>query len=237
MDDSYVAGGLNIRCKNGAVHYHEAFWLIVGGAAPIVIIAVVVSTRELQLVITLNAKLMFTHRSLERSYTRASLVWIFSLLIEMFLFLAAMYSLAVEKDVLPPVAAMWAAVVGIGCAVMLPYLVFQLGVARRAASESVHASNEPSPKIAERVETANQVDRNGPRRRDLTRVLWPLQMSRRLRVAMEALTSELVSFQESAQRSAEKADKALDRLARLTWVLVVLTLVLVALTIVFALRG
>ncbi len=227
----------DLRGQNGAVHYHEAFWLIVGGAAPIVILAVVVSTRELQMVITLNAKLMFSHRFLERSYTRASLAYSFSLLIEVSLFLAAMYSLAVEKDVLPTAAAMWVAVAGICCAVVLPYLVFQLGVARRAAAELARTDNEASPEQAARLETANQVELNSPRRRSFGRVLWPLEMSCRLKVAMETLTSELIGFQESAQRLAEDADKTVAMLARLAWVLVALILVLVTLTIVLAVRG
>lgn len=166
--------------QNGAVHYHEAFWLIVGGAAPIVILAVVVSTRDLQMVITLNVKLMISYRFLERSYIRASLAWMFSLLIEVCLFLAAMYSLAVEKDVLPPVVAMWAALLGIGSAVMLPYLAFQLGVARRRAAdeqaradEQVRADPDPSPEPAERVKTADQSDQSdqsGPKRAALARI-------------------------------------------------------------------
>jgi hypothetical protein len=45
------------------VHYHEAFWLIVGGAAPVVVLAVIVAaTNEMQMAITLNVKLLFSYR-------------------------------------------------------------------------------------------------------------------------------------------------------------------------------
>lgn len=55
-----------IGWQNAAVHYHEAFWLIVGGVAPVVVLAVIVAaTNEMQMAITLNVKLLFSYRFYE----------------------------------------------------------------------------------------------------------------------------------------------------------------------------
>jgi hypothetical protein len=72
-----------------------------------------------------------------------------------------------------------------------------------------------------------------PANRSLSRPLPQMEMSRRLKDAVAALTAELVMFRKSS-------DAAAGKLARLTWVIIVLTVAVAALTaalVVLTLRG
>jgi hypothetical protein len=62
-----------------------------------------------------------------------------------------------------------------------------------------------------------------PANTSLSRPLPQMEMSRRLKDAVEALTAELVMFRESS-------DAAAGKLARLTWVIIVLTVAVAGLT-------
>src|SRR5579863_1057915 len=133
------------RCKNAAVHYHEAFWLIVGGAAPVVVLAAIVAaTNEMQMAITVNTKLLLSNRYYKRKYTYTGLIYLGCVMVEILVFFAAMYSLATAKDVGAPVQVMWAALVGLFLAFMLPYSAFQLREARRWATQLARAASEQS---------------------------------------------------------------------------------------------
>ena len=76
---------------------------------------------------------------------------------------------------------------------------------------------------------------------------YGLEMQRRLKVATEKLTAELVMFRESAEAAAERSEAAarrseasaakLERLIGFTVILVVLTLAVLALTAVLAAKG
>lgn len=79
-----------------------------------------------------------------------------------------------------------------------------------------------------------------PANTSLSRPLPQMEMSRRLKDAVEALTAELVMFRESSDRSARQSDAAAGKLARLTWVIIVLTVAVAGLTaalVVLTLRG
>ena len=66
---------------------------------------------------------------------------------------------------------------------------------------------------------------------------YTMEMQRRLKVATEANTAELVRFRQAADVAAGKSDRAAGRLERLTWALIVLTLAVVALTVVLVVKG
>jgi hypothetical protein len=79
-----------------------------------------------------------------------------------------------------------------------------------------------------------------PANTSLSRPLPQMEMSRRLKDSVEALTAELVMFRESSDRAAQQSDAAAGKLARLTWVIIVLTVAVVGLTaalVILTLRG
>ena len=69
---------------------------------------------------------------------------------------------------------------------------------------------------------------------------FAMEMQRRLKDAVEALTAELVMFRESSDGAARHSGAAAGKLARLTWVIIVLTVAVAGLTaalVVLTLRG
>jgi hypothetical protein len=79
-----------------------------------------------------------------------------------------------------------------------------------------------------------------PANTSLSRPLPQMEMSRRLKDAVEALTSQLVMFRESSDGAARQSAAAAGKLARLTWVIIVLTVAVAGLTaalVVLTLRG
>lgn len=100
-----------------------------------VLAVVVAATHEMQMAITVNTKVLLSNRYYQRKYLWTGLIYFGSFLLELLVFLAATYSLATAKDVSPPVAVMWAAILALFLAFMLPYSVFQLRVARRRVTQ------------------------------------------------------------------------------------------------------
>jgi len=62
--------------------------------------------------------------------------------------------------------------------------------------------------------------------------IYEMEMQRRLKSAVLDLTAELVTFRESSEAAARKADEAAGRLMRLTGWLIAFTVALVVLTVV-----
>jgi hypothetical protein len=148
----------------------------------VVILAVIVSVSDLHVSITREASWMLSLPALRRRYSRASVAYIYSVLIEMVIFLAALYSLATGKDVVPPVWAMWVAVLGLFCAVQVPYLVLQFRLARNAlrssgAGQAPEQSESPQPaKLAESLEQrSGQADPQLPGNRPVKHLLGRLR--------------------------------------------------------------
>ncbi|HEY2261229.1 MAG TPA: hypothetical protein VGI96_01240 [Streptosporangiaceae bacterium] len=79
-----------------------------------------------------------------------------------------------------------------------------------------------------------------PANTSLSRPLPQMEMSRRFKNAVEALTAELVMFRESSDSAARQSAAAAGKLARLTWVIIVLTVAVAGLTaalVILTVRG
>lgn len=76
-----------------------------------------------------------------------------------------------------------------------------------------------------------------PANTSLSRPLPQMEMDRRLKNAVEALTGELVTFRESSDAAAGKLERLTRWLIGFTIVLVILTLAVVLLTAVLAAKG
>lgn len=114
----------------------------------------------------------------------------------------------------------------------------------RAERQAHDVRNRLAQQAAEIRELARLSDdeliARAPANKSLSPPLPQMEMSRRLKGAVEALTAELIMFRKSADGAARQSDAAAGKLARLTWVIIVLTVAVVGLTaalVVLTLRG
>jgi hypothetical protein len=102
----------------------------------------------------------------------------------------------------------------------------------------VERAQEIGDRLAQQAEKIRELARlsddeliaQTPANTSLSRPLPQMEMSRRLKDAVEALTAELVMFRESSDAAARHSDTAAGKLARLTWVIIVLTVAVAGLT-------
>ena len=108
------------------------------------------------------------------------------------------------------------------------------GSRSRAERQAEEIRNRQAQQAAEIRELARLSDdeliAQTPVQTSFSRPLPQMEMSRRLKNAVEALTAELVMFRESSDSAARQSDAAAGKLARLTWVLIVLTVAVTGLT-------
>ena len=108
------------------------------------------------------------------------------------------------------------------------------GSRSRAERQAEEIRNRQAQQAAEIRELARLSDdeliAQTPVQTSFSRPLPQVEMSRRLKNAVEALTAELVMFRESSDSAARQSDAAAGKLARLTWVLIVLTVAVTGLT-------
>jgi hypothetical protein len=107
----------------------------------------------------------------------------------------------------------------------------RLSRAERQAQEIRNRHAQQAEEIRELARLSDdELIAQTPANTSLSRPLPQMEMSRRLKDAVEALTAELVMFRESSDNAARQSCAAAGKLARLTWMIIVLTVAVAGLT-------